>query len=101
MFKEIYSFLQSKSTCFPYVDASIIRHFFIDKMKLGKKNLVTSASLYNITLETCVQGERERKEPKQRVKKMQRAQFIEILVRFSLFLYCNQNLRSGMSFTTT
>ena len=63
MIKEIYSFLQSKSSCFPYVDSSVMKDLFIDKMMFTKKNMVTMASLYNITLETCVQGERARNEP--------------------------------------
>ena len=62
MLKEIYNYLQSKSTDYPWCDANAVKEFFIQKIGLGKKNFVTTASLHNITLETCVQGERARGE---------------------------------------
>ena len=98
MLKEIYAFLQSKSRTFPWVEATVVKEHFIDKIGLGNKNLVTTASLYNITLETCVQGEKARGSTSHfdRVRKLCRYQFIEILVRFAIFLFCNTALRSGM-----
>ena len=86
MLKEIYHYLQSKSKIAPWVDANLVRKTFIDDMKIGGNNLLTNASLHNIILETCVQGERARNEPPTRTKKLCRYQFIEIIIRFAVHL---------------
>ena len=78
------------------MDANTVRKVFIDEMNIGNSNLLTNASLYNIILETCVQGERMRQEASQRLKKLCRYQFLEIVIRFSVHLYSNMTMRSGM-----
>ena len=62
MLKEIYVYLQSHSVQYPFVDATVVKSFLIDKILVNNRNMLTNASLYNITLETCVQGERARGE---------------------------------------
>ena len=60
MLKEIYHNLQGLSPFSPWVDANTLRKMFIEEMNIGNSNMLTNASLYNIILETCVQGERLR-----------------------------------------
>ena len=60
MIKEVYHYLQSTSPLAPWVEAKVLRKMFIDDMNIGDSNMLTNASLYNIILETCVQGERAR-----------------------------------------
>ena len=62
MLKEIYHHLQSLSPVAPWVEANTVRKVLVDEMNIGDANMLTNASLYNIILETCVQGERARKE---------------------------------------
>ena len=75
MFKEIYVYLQSKSDSYPYLNDRVVKDLFIDALKFGKSRHqhLTSASLHNIVLEVCVQGERARGEQISRVKKICRA----------------------------
>ena len=63
-------------------------------MKIGDDQL-TNASLHNIILETCVQGEKSRKEQPSHMKKLCRYQFMEIMIRFAVYLYSNKVLRAG------
>jgi len=72
MFKEIYIWLQSKSSTYPYVNDQVIKELFIDALKFGRRNHLTAASLHNIVLEVCVQGEKARGEEISRIKKIQR-----------------------------
>ena len=91
MFKEIYTYLQSKSPTYPNVNDKVVKELFIDALKFGKRRAhMTSASLHNIVLEVCVQGERARGDEISRDKKVCRAQLIEIMIRFAIYLYCNK-----------
>lgn len=75
MFKDIYVYLQSKSSSYPYLNDQVVNDLFINALNFGKgrRNHLTAASLHNIVLEVCVQGERAKGEAISRIKKICRA----------------------------
>ena len=95
MLKEVYNFLQSKSPSYPWIDAKTLMKFLIDEMDIIK-NHTFKVAIYNIILETCVQGEIVRGEENSRLKRLQRYQLMEVLIRISFFLYSNAVVKMGM-----
>ncbi len=54
MLKDIYVYLQSKSQAYPYIDVPCFMKHFIKEVDLAEKNLLTSAAISTLVLETAV-----------------------------------------------
>ncbi len=54
MIKEIYVYLQSKSHSYPYIDVPCLMKHFIKEADLANKDLLTTASISTLVLETAV-----------------------------------------------
>ena len=94
MIKEVWHHLQSKSSVWPCIDVSGIMNMFTEHLGVGKDNRLICTALNNIALEVCVQGERLHDQPAEKIKRIKRYQFFEILVRMSLLMFTNQKIKS-------
>ena len=54
LIKDIYNYLQAKSDSYPLVDKKAFMKYFVSEMNSSSKNLLSSATITNVILETCV-----------------------------------------------
>ena len=92
MLTEIYMYLRGKSKNYPFLDPKDVHRFFIDKLDFSDFTQLHKATLYNICLETSVQGERLKGEPSN-MQRLLRHQFIEVLIRMSIWLFNQEDLK--------
>jgi len=92
--KECFHHLQSSSKVWPYLAIGDVLNLFVNKLDLGAVSHHTKITIENICIEVLVQGELERDEPAERVRKIKRFQFYEILIRMALHMLTNPLARS-------
>ena len=95
-FMEIYTYLQTKSKKYPKVDAAVVRDSFINQIDAIDNVNLTSHTLFNIVVETCVQNKKDGEEnARKRDYSMTRAMLLEVFFRFSMALYTNMAAKTG------
>ena len=60
MLQEIYVYLHSRSISYPHLDINDMNKFFFEYLGFKSTGNLLRATIHNILLETCVQGERSR-----------------------------------------